>query len=371
MTARVAGGPVALFLPDVQGGGAERVMVQLARDLSARGHEVDLVLGRARGKYLEEVPAAVDIVELGVDRALACLPPLIGYLRRRRPVALLSTMNHVNPVAIAAARLSRVPARVVVREASNVSGQLRDADTWRGKLTPLAMRVAYRAADRVIAVSEAAKQDLLAHTGLDAARVSVVYNPVDYEALRARAAEAADHPWLAQGEPPVVLAVGRLSPEKGFDVLIDAVAPLVRAGEGRLLICGEGSERRALEARCRRLGVEEHVALPGFVENPYAYIARSRVLALPSRWEGLPNVLIHALALGVAVVATDCPGGSSEILEGGKHGALVPVDDAAALRRALRGALERPEPPRLDDAWRARFAAQEVVTRYEAALGLA
>ncbi len=369
--AQTAHTDAVLFLPNVEGGGAERVMVQLAGGLVEAGHRVDLVLGRARGRYLSEIPGAVRVVELGVDRALACGPGLLAHLRRARPRALLSTMNHVNPVAIGAARASRTGVRVVVREASNLSGQLRDADTLRGRLTPLAVRLTYPFAHRVVAVSEAAKADLVAHTGLAPRSIAVVYNPVDFETIHQKARAPVEHPWLQKGQAPVVVAVGRLSPEKDYPVLLDAFAGLAADTDARLLICGEGAERGRLEAQITRLGLAERVELAGFVDNPYAYIARAAALALPSRWEGLPNTLIHALALGTRVVATDCPGGSSEILERGRWGALVPVGDADRLRGALRDALEGPAPNRPDAAWRKRFELAEVLRRYEALLGLA
>ncbi len=368
--ARTAHTDAVLFLPNVAGGGAERVMVQLASGLVDAGHRVDLVLGRARGRYLAEIPGAVRVVELGVDRALACGPGLLAHLRRARPRALLSTMNHVNPVAIAAARASRTGVRVVVREASNLSGQLRDADTFRGRLTPLAVRLTYPFAHRVVAVSEAAKADLVAHTGLAPRSIEVVYNPVDFETIQEQGRAPVEHVWLQEGQPPVVVAVGRLSPEKDYPVLLDAFAALATDTDARLLICGEGAERARLEAQVARLGLAERVDLAGFVANPYAYVARAAVLALPSRWEGLPNALIHALALGTRVVATDCPGGSAEILERGRWGALVPVGDADRLGRALRRALEGPAPSSPDAAWRRRFELAEVRRRYEALLGL-
>ncbi|MGE0791771.1 MAG: glycosyltransferase [Sandaracinaceae bacterium] len=361
---------VALLLPNVEGGGAERVMVQIASGLAERGHRVDLVLGRARGRYLAEIPTEVTVVELGVDRALACLPGLVKHIRRSRPRALLSTMNHVNPVAIAGARLSATGTRVVVREASNLSGQMRDVDTRRGRLTPLAIRMTYPWAHEVVAVSEAAKRDLVVHSGLDPHAIEVVYNPVDFDALEQAAAQASGHPWLDDGARPVILAVGRLSAEKDFPVLLEAFARLVSRSGPRLVLCGEGPERARLEARIAELGIEDDVQLVGFVDNPYAYIARAKVFTLPSRWEGLPNTLIHALALGARVVATDCPGGSAEILEGGRWGALVPVGRADELAVALGRALAEPESVHPDAAWRKRFEAGEVVRRYEALLGL-
>jgi glycosyltransferase involved in cell wall biosynthesis len=155
------------------------------------------------------------------------------------------------------------------------------------------------------------------------------------------AAEPLEHPWFRPGEPAVILALGRLVPQKDFGMLIRAFAQVRRARAARLLILGEGPERDGLAAAIAENGLQDDVQLPGWTVNPYPYMARSRLFVLSSRWEGLPTVLIEALFCGVEVVSTDCPSGPREILDGGRYGALVPVGDVDALAEAMERALSR------------------------------
>jgi glycosyltransferase involved in cell wall biosynthesis len=173
-------------------------------------------------------------------------------------------------------------------------------------------------------------------------RVEVVYNPVITPAMLAQARQQPDHPWFGAGQPPVILGVGRLTRQKDFPTLIRAFAEVRRRRPARLIILGEGEDRPELEALIGELGLADHVALPGFRDNAMAYLAGSALFVLSSAWEGLPTVLIEALAAGARVVSTDCPSGPREILQDGRLGVLVPVGDAPALARAMANALDGP-----------------------------
>lgn len=326
---------LALFLPSLRGGGAERVMVNLARGFVERGLDVDLVLAKAEGPYLSRVPSEVRVVDLGASRVLASLPGLVRYLRQERPRALLSAINHANVAALWARRLARVPTRVVVSEHNTLSRGSANATSLRARLMPLWVRAFYPWADAVVAVSEGVAKDLIRITGLPPEKVQIIYNPVVTPELYARAEEPLDHLWFAPGESPVVLGVGRLTAQKDFPTLIRAFAEVRRQRPARLIILGEGEDRPRLEALVKELGLENDVALPGFVENPWAYMAQAAVFVLSSAWEGFGNVLVEAMACGCPVVSTDCPSGPAEILENGKYGPLVPVGDVESLGRAI------------------------------------
>jgi len=317
-------------------------MVNLARGFTKQGLQVDLVLAKAEGPYLSQVPKEVRVVDLGARRALCSLPGLVRYLRRERPQAMLSTLNHANIIALWAKKLARVPTRLVVREANTVSVEATNADTLKGKLMPHLIRIFYPWADAIVANSRGVAEDLMKLTDLPPDKIKVIYNPVVTPELFVKAEEPLDHPWFRPGEPPVILGVGRLTKQKDFPTLIRAFALVRKERPARLMILGEGEERPNLEALVRELGLEEDVALPGFVENPYKYMKRAAVFVLSSRWEGFGNVLVEAMALGTPVVATDCPSGPAEILEGGKWGQLVPVGNETSLARAIILALSKP-----------------------------
>jgi glycosyltransferase involved in cell wall biosynthesis len=196
-----------------------------------------------------------------------------------------------------------------------------------------------------VAVSHGAADDLARSAGLPRESMEVVYNPVITPALLALARRKPDHPWFDPGQPPVILGAGRLTAQKDFATLIRAFAEVRRRRPARLIILGEGEDRTRLLALAESLGVAEGVSLPGFKENAVAYMGASAMFVLSSAWEGLPTVLIEALAAGTRVVSTDCPSGPREILQGGRLGALVPVGDAPALATAVLRGLELPASP--------------------------
>ncbi len=361
---------IALFLPSLRGGGAERVMVNLARGFVERGLRVDLVLARAEGPYLSQVPKEVRVVDLGARRVLYSLPGLVRYLCRERPQAMLSALNHANIVAIWAKLLARVQTRLVVAEHNTLSRSTQNASSVRVKLLPFLIKTFYPYADAVVAVSRGVAEDLVTTTKLPMEKIKVIYNPVITPELFAKAEEPLDHPWFRPGEPPVVLGVGRLTQQKDFPTLIRAFALVRKERPARLMILGEGEERPKLEALVRELRLEEDVALPGFVDNPYKYMKRAAVFVLSSLWEGLPTVLIEAMALGTPVVATDCPSGPAEILENGKWGHLVPVGEPLHLARAILKILQDDvyiSPPKV--AWK-RFSKDNAVIAYLQVLGV-
>ena len=334
---------LAFFLPDLIGGGAQRVTVNLIQGIAARGYSVDLVLAQAKGPYLAKVPASVRLINLKASRSLFSLPGLIGYLRRVQPVALLSAIQHVNIIAIWADYLSRTSTRVVVSEHSVVSDLARIALTRRGRLMPQLGHF-YRWADGIVAVSHGVGDDLAQMTNIPRERIRVIYNPVVTPELRRMAQVHLDHAWFGPNQPPVLLAAGRLSASKDFPTLLRAFAQVRSVRPVRLMILGEGEERPALEQLVSQLGLEQEVSLPGFVDNPYAYMRQAALFVLSSTSEALPTVLIEALYCGLPVVSTCCPGGAREILADGRYGQFVPVGDAAALARGIHLALDGKSP---------------------------
>lgn len=333
---------IALFSSDLAGGGAERVMVNLARGLSDKGFPVDMVLTRARGPFLSEVPQVVRIVDLNARGTILSLPQLARYLREVQPKVLMSTKRHANLVAICARALSRTPVRIVVREANMLSVPSQN-HSFRSSFVNYLMRKLYPRADEIVANSSGMAEDIAHTLGLSLERVQVIHNPTVTPDLLERAKEPLDHPWFAPGEPPVILGVGRLIEQKDFSTLIRAFSRVRRGRVARLVILGEDRGKRAELNKLRaELGLEDSVAFPGFVANPFAYMSRATVFVLSSRWEGLPNALIQAMACGCPVVSTNCPSGPAEILKNGKYGLLVPMQDEIKLAEAIQNTMDTP-----------------------------
>jgi glycosyltransferase involved in cell wall biosynthesis len=234
----------------------------------------------------------------------------------------------------------------------------------RHRLVPRLARRFYPWADAVVAVSHGAADDLARTARLARAQVRVIHNPIVTPELREMTAAVVNHPWFQPDAPPVVVAVGRLAPQKDFETLIRALSLVRREGRpARLLILGEGSERSRLEALTTELGLSGVVEMPGWVQNPYPYMVRAAAFVLSSRWEGLPSVLIEALFCGPPIISTNCPSGPVEILDGGRHGSLVPVGDATALAEAIGAALSGDVRRPSHASWRP-YAQETVVTRY-------
>ncbi len=335
---------IALYLPSLDGGGAEKVFANLARGFSEAGHPVDVLLARKRGPFLSHLPSTVRVVDLKARHVSLTLFPLIRYLRARRPAVLFSALSNANLMAIGAKRLSGASTQVVITQHGVFSQALHAAQGARAKMLLALAQRGYRHADAVVAVSKHVAEDLAACTRLAREQIEVIYNPVVTPELPAAAREAPPHPWLKSRSEPVIMGAGRLTPAKDFATLLRAFARLRRRRPARLILLGEGEERAALEALAERLDVRADLSMPGFVDNPYAYMRAASVFVLSSRWEGFGNVLVEAMACGTPVVSTDCPGGPAEILAGGTFGPLVPVGDANALAAAIGAVLEAPTP---------------------------
>lgn len=330
---------IAIFLPSLRGGGVERAMSNLARGFVKQGILVDMLLSKAEGPYLYHLPKEIRIIDLGTKRVLACLPKVVRYLYNEKPYSMISAMNHTNIVALWAKLLAGAPTRIIVSVHSTLGMTSSNASSLRERIMPFMIKMHYPWADAIIAVSHGVAEDLIRATGLPRKKVRVIYNPVIMPEMQSMAEKSPDHPWFASGQPPVILSVGRLTSAKDYAALIRAFAIVHEEIPVRLMILGEGQERSKLEFLIHQLRLEQDVSLPGFVENPYQYIRRASVFVLSSRWEGLPTVLIEALALGTPIVSTNCPSGPSEILENGRFGKLVPTGNISKLADAIRNTL--------------------------------
>jgi glycosyltransferase involved in cell wall biosynthesis len=364
---------VALLFASFSGGGVERSMLRLGQAFMTRGLAVDLVVGQAKGELRADVPPGARIVELGkkglwraaadglvaepqawrlllevrtLKRLWRRLPALVDYLHDVRPNAVLAAEPRYNAMGAWALRRRRLDCRLVLSEHIQASSHA-GANPWADRRVLPLLRRAYLTADAIVTASRGVADDLAACAGLPRHRITTIYNPVVAPDLPVKAQAPVDHPWFAAGEPAVILGVGRLHPQKDFATLLRAFAALRSRRPVRLVILGSGlgsAYEADLQALAAELGVADAIDLPGFVRNPLAFMSRAAVFVLSSRYEGLGNALIEALACGTPVVSTDCPSGPREILDDGRFGPLVPVGDAAALADAIEQVLDHPPP---------------------------
>jgi len=369
--ARTGAGRLAILVSFSGDGGVERMMINLIEGMAARGVAIDLLLIKAQGSWLAQLPAGVRVIRLGSPHTFMNLPALIRYLRVAQPAALLAAKHRALLVALWAQRLSGVPVRVVGRLGTTVSAALERKGRLRHAFWAWTMRRFYPWADALVAVSQGVADDVRAMGGdAMAARLVVIRNPVVTPRLAALAHEAPPHPWLTETDgPPVLIGMGRFTEQKDFATLIRAFARLRSKRNCRLILLGRGRLQADYQALAERLGVAADIAYPGFAGNPYSYLARARLFVLSSAWEGSPNALTEALVLGVPVVSTDCPSGPRELLAGGRYGTLVGVGDDVALAQAMAATLDAPLPAAVLRRAVADYTVEASACAYLAALG--
>lgn len=361
---------VAIFLRYLGGGGAETILLNLAQNLSQQNCQVDLVLGKAWGRHLQKVAPTVNIVDLGASNLFSTVASLTRYLKEKQPTSVLSALHYANEITICAKRLANVPTRVVISEHNTLSQSLQQQNRLKKRLIPLFVKYLYPWADGIIACSHGVAKDLAQLGKLPLEKIRPIYNPVISPTLLEKAQEPPNHSWFQPGEPPVILGVGKLEAQKDFPTLIRAFAQVRKVKPARLVILGWGQERSQLEALAQALGVAQDVDFPGYVDNPYAYMARAKVFALSSAWEGLPTVLIEALAVGTPVVSTNCPSGAAEILNNGQYGLLTSVGNAETLAEAILNVFSRTSHPVVDSTWLDQFCFPVITQQYCEVLGI-
>lgn len=327
---------VAFITPTLGGGGAERTTIQLANGCAERGLKVFLLvtsLSGQKGKLIAEVAANVELVDLKCDRVSKLIIPLMQWIRQFRPDTLISTQTHTNIAVYLASLLANAGNRIICREVSTPSVNLKNLQGIKKKLVIFLMRWTYTHVDTVVAVSQGVADDLQQYIGTVLPNIRVIYNPVINPQLYTKASAPLAHKWFQENRNrPVILAVGRLTEAKNYPLLINAFAELIKDIPANLIILGEGEDRLQLEKLIAQHRLQDSIELHGFDENPYRYMARCDVYVMSSNWEGLPGALIQALALGAKVVSTDCPSGPREILGDNDYGFLVPTNDIAQLK---------------------------------------
>jgi len=345
----------------------ERQLVNLCCGLVELGQPLDLVLVKDRSPALADLPEAVRIVRLGTRHTLTSVLALARYLRREKPRVLLAAKDRAARTAVLSRRLSGHNIPLVVRLGTTLSAALSGKPAWRRRLWYFLMRRFYPHMDAIVGVSKGVAEDVRQITNLPSERFHVIPNPVITRTVLEKAEQPITHRWMRQ-DVPLVLGIGRLTRQKDFPTLLRAFAEVRKRRELRLVILGEGGDRASLIGLARELGIEEDLDLPGFSSNPYAWLRKVRLFVLSSAWEGSPNALTEALAMGTQVVATDCPSGPREILDGGRIAPLVPVGDAAALAAAMEQVLAAPVDPETLRAAAKAYTVENSSRRYLALL---
>lgn len=332
---------VAVFIKHLSIGGLQRILVRMANELAARGLEVDLVVAKGKGPLLSQISSNVRFVPLHSKRLWYAVYHLKRYLSREQPDVLLAAGWQVNLIAIWARMLARHRVRLVISVRTNTTEQAKSTKLWYASINPTAVRIFYPLADAIIAVSRGVRDDLHSISHRVSAKTTVIYNPVVDDDLLSKAQQDVSHSWFDERDIiPVIVSVGRLDPQKNFSLLLRAFREVLDTRQARLVLVGDGSERRELEQLAADLKIDQWVHFAGFKQNPYPYLANANLFVLSSNFEGFGLVLVEALACGCPIVSTDCPSGPREILEDGRWGRLVPPADSSQLAHAMLESLQ-------------------------------
>lgn len=337
-----SGSSIAFLIPSLRGGGAEKMTERIASSFAKDGKRVDLLVFENNNPQTV-VFLGANLVVLGSRRALLSLPALIFYLWTRRPNVLFSAMNHANLLAIAASLVCPFQCRIIVSERTHLSASLKLCSTKKSMILAFLTKTLYRFADAIVAVSHAVADDLRMHWVTDGSKVHTVYNPVVTQEMQTQAIEDTHHKWLIADnvkEIPLIVGAGRLDKQKDWITFLYAVKEISRIQPVRCLILGSGPLYSNLSDLVAHLELTDSVDFVGFVANPYPYFSQSDCFVHSAFLEGMPNVVIEALALGAHVVATSCPGGLAEILADGKLGHLVSAREPKELAAAIMEAIE-------------------------------
>lgn len=355
---------IAFFTDRLSTGGVGKMRANLSNELSSSGCKVDLVARTTQGPYKDLFDPSIRLIEIGTTNRIFALPKLVRYLLIHKPDALIADRLRLNFLALDAKRIARSKTKICMSVHVPLSLRLQ-------RLTPSKKNKIYKRLrsyipqnHSIIAVSHGLANDLKTNLGFPSDKIKVIYNPAVTKAIFEKAQEKIDHPWFKDHSIPVLLSAGRFYPQKDFHTLIAAFKKVLPSMQCRLMILGDGEQKQEIKHLVKKEGLQNSVCLPGFKKNPYKYMANADLFVLSSKWEGLPNVLLEAMALGTPIVSTDCPHGPKEILKNGELGPLVPVGDPDSLAQAIIDVLKRPIPSKILKAAASRFTVEKSAQNY-------
>lgn len=354
---------ISILLPSLRGGGLEKQMLTLCEELFRRGLNLDLVvINNINGAYTP--PHDLNLIDLKAKQIRFALFSLVKYLRSTRPDILFSAETPVNALAIMAKLLCGFPERLIISEHNHLTSVAKNAARFGDQLRPFLARYLYPQADLIITVSDGVANDLIDRYRIKKHKVRTIRNLFNIKKIISDSQVKIEHPWFDKSDIPIIITIGRLSLQKDQATLIRAFARLRLNRACRLIILGEGPERPMLLQLAKDLNVINDIFMPGFVSNPYAFMAKAKVFVLSSAWEGLPGVLIEALACGIPIVATDCPSGPAEILENGRYGRLIPIGEEQAMAEAISEMLDHPHSTSMLRQRAMDFSAENIISQY-------
>lgn len=331
---------ISFILASLNVGGVEKNTLRLIKGFLDRGYSVDLLVVRNEGMYKEQLDRRINLIALNKKRISHSFFKIISYFKKNKPAALISAKDYVNIVVILASLLSGTKVKIITSTRTQVSIELSTQNKIIRLLNIFLMKVTYPFAAHLVAVSKGVADDLASLIGLDSRKIHVVYNPIIDDEIHVKKDIIVDN-LRNQSDEYILVSAGRLVVQKDYPTLLKAIKLVSKKKDVKLIILGEGDQRKKIEGMIHQLELSDKVYLKGNVSNPYPYMKEADLFVLSSKWEGFGNVIVEALAVGTPVVSSDSPSGPSEILEGGKYGVLVPVENPELLARGIIEGLDK------------------------------
>lgn len=324
---------ISFFLPRILHGGLTQVMLTLASAIIDRGYKVDIVTIHEQWPHQFDhlLPCDANLILLPESRPFLSIWPLANYLKKAQADVLITAGSSANNIASLARLLAQSPTKIILTEHSEPSADVFKSEKVSDRIIPFLMKRLYSKADAVVAVSHNVAKDLSSFIKYPLEKIHVIYNPIISQKLTKLSFDDISHPWFSNKQTPIILFVGRLVEMKNIQLLLNAFSIVNESAPSKLVLIGEGPEKEKLISLINELKISKNVLFLDYCINPYAYMRQSDVLVLTSKWEGLPTVLIEAMACGTQVIATDNLNGAKEILNNGKFGTLTPNNNAEML----------------------------------------
>jgi len=330
---------IAFYIANLNSGGIGRNTLRIADELKNQGYQVDLVVTKLKGVYVEDVPSDLNVVDLKSRRVLTSIFKLISYLKNEQPNIFISANNLPNIISILSKILSKSKVKMIISIRTHLSSQFNHHNTLKNKIIMYLAKLFYPKSDVIVAVSKGVAEDAVKLINLDKDKIKVIYNPIVSDDINVKKDKKITETWFDLEKTPVIISAGRLTKQKDYYTLIDAFKILRSKRMIKLIILGEGEEKEKIWNYIKINHLEDDIKLKGFVNNPYPYIKKSNVFVLSSQWEGFGNVVAESLAVGTPIVSTDCPSGPAEILDFGNFGKLVPVGNSQKMADSIESIL--------------------------------
>jgi glycosyltransferase involved in cell wall biosynthesis len=357
---------IAVFLYSFRGGGAEKMMVRISNELYNRGYDIELIVVDSEGPMQSQVNRGINIKKIRGNNSFILMLSLWNCIWKSNYDAVISTLEMPNILSTLAAKV--VNSTPIILRCANTYSNRDRAGIYR--LIPILKRLIYPMSDSIISVSNAVSEDM-SQTVVNVPEYStVIYNPAYDSSIVEKSKDPVNHKWLNDENKQVIISIGSLTDQKNYEILLRGLSELHNMSELYLVILGQGNKKETLIKLALGLGIRDYVSFEGFVDNPHSYTSKADVFVLSSAWEGCPNVIIEAMACGTSIVCTDCPGGSSELLDGGEYGSLVPVCDEKALADAIWNTLNSPTNPSVLRSRAKEFDIKNISDQYERVLKL-